>query len=217
MSLSCIYIWRNKINNKLYCGQTRNLTKRNHRYKMGYFTNKHIESAVKKYGFSNFEQTIIETSPENLNILEMKIIKDNDLTNPLKGYNKLPGGDAKNHSEESKKLMSKAHSGVPLSPEHVRNAALSLEKTITLVSPSGIKYEIKGRKRFGRRLGIDLNNIKRNYHCKGWRNFNGKNDVPIENDPIMIQKKEERREQGRQNMIKYCLPKYKKGVSHVRN
>jgi len=66
MSCSCIYIWRNKINNKLYCGQTRNLTKRNYRYKIGYFPNKHFEYAVKKYGFSNFEQTIIETSPENL-------------------------------------------------------------------------------------------------------------------------------------------------------
>lgn len=109
-----IYKIRNKINNKLYIGQTTRDTGFNGRYetsgygiervynyhlqqkKYGYGYNDHLLRSIEKYGFLNFEVDEIfdvAYSEDELNKLEYMYIKIYNLTNKNFGYNKKDGGD----------------------------------------------------------------------------------------------------------------------------
>jgi group I intron endonuclease len=82
-----IYEIRNKINNKIYIGQyTRN------DFNSYWGSGKIVKSAIKKYGISNFDKTILEvcTSKEELDIRERYWIKEKDSIN--NGYNLTDGG-----------------------------------------------------------------------------------------------------------------------------
>jgi hypothetical protein len=77
-----IYQIKNKINNKIYIGQTtRPLHKRIYEYKSAFnlnkFHNKHLLNAFNKYGLDNFEFTIIDTAStiDELNLKEVQYIK----------------------------------------------------------------------------------------------------------------------------------------------
>lgn len=207
MVICCIYIWLNKNNGKCYCGQTTNLEVRNSFYRRGKFSNQYFENAVKKHGWSSFKQTIIETSKENLDDLETKIIADNKYDNREYGYNILPGGKGKSHTTETRLKLSKANKGRIRSKKEVDFIAECVSKNYILVSPTGIKYVVRNRKKFGKRIGVNLDGIQRDYHCHGWRIFSGGNDVAIENDIIVLAKTMKRIEQGKHNMINYCRPK----------
>ncbi len=112
-----IYIIRNKINNKLYIGQTtekggfgrrysHNLAKNTH--------NKHLKSAIKKYGIDNFEITEefdIAYSKEELDKLEDIYIKIFDTTNQDYGYNLKYGGSRGKCCEQLKEQMRETFSG----------------------------------------------------------------------------------------------------------
>ena len=109
-----IYLIRNKINNKLYIGQTINGFKG--RYKngniCGYSHNEHLINSIKKYGMENFkitEEFDIAYSKEELDKLEKMYIKAYDTTNPNLGYNKQSGGHNGTHSIETKLKMSQNH------------------------------------------------------------------------------------------------------------
>lgn len=92
-----IYMIRNKINNKVYIGQT---TKGEERWKQhitglngGYGHNERIQSDWNKYGKDNFEFSIIEEcSFEEIDEREKYWIKLYNSTNELFGYNILEGG-----------------------------------------------------------------------------------------------------------------------------
>ena len=56
---SCIYLWTNLVNGKKYVGQTNCFYRRMKTYRCQ-FPNAYMEHAVKKYGISNFDITIIE-------------------------------------------------------------------------------------------------------------------------------------------------------------
>ena len=91
-----IYIIKNKINNKVYIGQTTNtvqyrfaqhLTNADLEYKNG-----HLYNAMKKYGKENFYvETIEEVSNKNLNEREIYWIAYYDSFN--NGYNSTIGGE----------------------------------------------------------------------------------------------------------------------------
>ncbi len=109
-----IYAYENKINGKIYIGQTLNLINRNRSH-----CNKtmHIDNAIKKYGRNNFDlwtikmvDTIDEANQEEIFwIAEMK----NQLGNNMV-YNKSNGGYGIGmHSEENKSKMRQ-----PKSKEH---------------------------------------------------------------------------------------------------
>ena len=92
-----IYLHKNKINNKVYIGQTiqDNL---NDRWKngFGYKTCTYFYSAIQKYGWENFEHIILEQSEnwsqEDLNKKEMYYINFYQSNNPRYGYNITEGG-----------------------------------------------------------------------------------------------------------------------------
>lgn len=114
-----IYIIKNKINNKIYIGQTvRNINKRIYEYKAAFkydkFNNNYLGNAFKKYGWNNFEFSIIDTAQniEELNRKEIEYIQQYKSNHKEFGYNIELGG--KNAIPDTKTLerMSHSHIGV---------------------------------------------------------------------------------------------------------
>lgn len=112
-----IYIIRNKVNNKLYIGQTteKGGFGRRYRYNLAKNThNKHLKSSIQKYGIENFEideEFDIAYSKEELDKLEDLYIKIFNTTNQDYGYNLKYGGSSGKCSEQLKEQMSETFSG----------------------------------------------------------------------------------------------------------
>lgn len=108
-----IYLIRNKINNKLYIGQTiNNFDKRYANNIILNTHNKHLKSSLEKYGIDNFiiiKEFDKASSKEELDLLEDMYIKIYNTTNDKYGYNKRFGGHRGKNSEETKHKMSEAH------------------------------------------------------------------------------------------------------------
>lgn len=96
-----IYKFTNRINNKVYIGQSINLVARYNSHKRNYI-NSNLNSynslfyrALRKYGFDNFDYEILIASEkltmDELNSLEQAYIKQYDAY--LNGYNMNPGGN----------------------------------------------------------------------------------------------------------------------------
>lgn len=109
----CVYIHKNKINNKVYVGQTcKDVWARwgleGQQYCYGSDTR--FKLAIEKYGFDNFEHIIVaeNLTKEEANFLERKLIQEYDSYN--NGYNCTLGGSGggfigHKHTEESKAKM----------------------------------------------------------------------------------------------------------------
>lgn len=95
-----IYKFTNKINNKSYIGQSINLEGRYASHRRNYknpnlaIYNTHFYQALRKYGFENFDYTVLEENDnftlEDLNRLEIDYIAKFDSF--YNGYNMNPGG-----------------------------------------------------------------------------------------------------------------------------
>lgn len=106
-----IYIHRNKINNKVYVGQTGQQVNQRWRNGKGYANNSLFYRAIEKYGWDNFDHDIVFTGldKEQANRLEVEMISLFDSNNPDKGYNLTEGGQGTNGyhlTEEHKKHIS---------------------------------------------------------------------------------------------------------------
>lgn len=108
-----IYKIENKVNGKVYIGQTTQRGGFDYRYGKLWWENTHnihLKRAVEKYGVENFEVTKVLKkcySETSLNKSESKYIKQYDSTNPSRGYNKTTGGDNHKLSEETVEKMRK--------------------------------------------------------------------------------------------------------------
>ncbi len=114
-----IYKLLNKINNKVYIGQTiRTLNERigEHRrdFKNNKSANQYLLNAFNKYGWDNFEFTVIDTAQtiEELNEKEIFHIYHHKSNNSVFGYNIEPGGRNSKPTPETLLKMSIAHSGI---------------------------------------------------------------------------------------------------------
>lgn len=100
-----IYVHVNKVNGKIYIGQTKseNLNRRWNTDGSGYKTNTHFWNAIQKYGWDNFNHVVLieDLSLEEANLIEEELIKKYDSTNPKKGYNLRFGGNNSSFSEET--------------------------------------------------------------------------------------------------------------------
>ena len=120
-----IYKATNKVNGKMYIGQTaQSLNKRiskhindalNNRY------NSYFHRAIRKYGKENFKWEIITecNSQEELNKAEVEMIEKYNTFES--GYNLTKGGEGQfgfKHSKETKEKMSKRHKGKRFSEKH---------------------------------------------------------------------------------------------------
>jgi len=120
---SGIYKWTNLINGKQYIGSSINLSLSSY-YSTGYMENalkksiSRIYSALLKNGHSNFSVTILEyCSPDKLLIREKHFIyfflpEYNIIQDPS-----LPPFLGRNHSDETKQILSDANKGKTLSDE----------------------------------------------------------------------------------------------------
>lgn len=90
-----VYVHINRLNGKRYYGITR--TKPEYRWNngKGYYKNKHFTSAIKKYGWDNFDHVIIARglTEEEACWLEIQLIREWESNNPNKGYNNSLGGE----------------------------------------------------------------------------------------------------------------------------
>ena len=91
-----IYKIINKINNKVYIGQSIDIDRRLKDHISGlngnYGHNPHFQNAWNKYGEKNFEFEIVEDT-NLLDEREIYYISKYDSNNPDKGYNMMPGGN----------------------------------------------------------------------------------------------------------------------------
>ena len=89
-----IYQITNLINNKIYIGQTNNITKRWSNHRCANSPNMIIAKAIKKYGIENFKFEILlrGLSEEEANEKEFQLIKEKKSKVP-NGYNVSDGGD----------------------------------------------------------------------------------------------------------------------------
>lgn len=148
----------NKINNKIYVGQTNNIKRRWRANGIEYTSQETsiIGKAILKYGWENFEHIIIE---ENLtldeaNALEAFLINELEAQNREKGYNIREGGKNGGLSEATKQKLSETAKAKglwkgELNPRHItplygeKNGMYGkhhTEKTKALIS-----FKLKGK------------------------------------------------------------------------
>ena len=133
--IPAIYLIRNKINGKVYVGQTSDLY---YRYKShegsAKLTDKYnrpLILAFKKYGFNSFEFSILEKPPKDKKILterEQYWMDKFQCYKPDKGYNACPAANSPlgyKHTEETKRKVSIASSKRKMSPEARRKISNS--------------------------------------------------------------------------------------------
>lgn len=160
-----VYKHVNKINGKVYIGQTAldvNIRWKNGKgYKNGIFKN-----AIKKYGWDNFEHVIIKEglTKEEANLLETSLIKEYKELGI--SYNITDGGEGAlgyKHTDETKKKMSLRNRGKKI-PEHVKIMVSTRFKGIPFSEEHKLKISIalKGKEKSEEtKLKMRLNH---NYH-----------------------------------------------------
>lgn len=115
MEKGIIYKITNKINGKVYIGQTKNFDRRMEQHrtiaKRG-SKNTHLYHAIQKYGWSNFTPKIVErVNYNNIDEREIYWIQYYKSTNSVYGYNMTYGGEGVKPTSETRKRMSKAQMG----------------------------------------------------------------------------------------------------------
>lgn len=117
----CVYIHTNKINGKMYVGQTIYGDDPNKRWKNGtaYRNSPHFWNAIQKHGWDNFEHEVVAShlTLSEANHFEELLIAILNTMDPDVGYNAKSGGENNILSEETKKRIGDAHRGIPLSDE----------------------------------------------------------------------------------------------------
>jgi group I intron endonuclease len=123
MIIYTIYKATNKVNGKSYIGFDSKWPKRKYHHKFSYKNTKtKFYNAIKKYGWDNFEWSLMYQSKDGkytLNVMENHFITQHDSFN--NGYNMTLGGDGvlgRKPSDETKKKQSKIRIGIIFSEEH---------------------------------------------------------------------------------------------------
>lgn len=104
----CVYIHKNKHNNKQYVGQTCQIPEKRWANGLGYKKSRTFFNAIVKYGWDSFDHIIVATDltkeeADNLEILLIKTLKTQD---PMFGYNVANGGSKGALTEEIKAKIS---------------------------------------------------------------------------------------------------------------
>ena len=104
-STYCIYLHKNKINGKVYVGQTCQSPEQRWREGEGYRTCPQFYTAIQKYGWDNFDHIILETdlTLEEANEKEEYYIQY--YNSYINGYNATLGGKNTKKTEEHKQKI----------------------------------------------------------------------------------------------------------------
>lgn len=103
----CVYKHTNKVNGKIYIGQTCKKPEQRWANGEGYQKCTLFYKAIKKYGWDNFEHEIMEKdlTHDEANDKEKFLIAYFESNKPDKGYNLTSGGEGVEHSEVTKQKM----------------------------------------------------------------------------------------------------------------
>lgn len=141
MTKTGIYKIQNKINNKIYIGQSIDVNRRWQAHKRIYNDivsdqyNKPLYRAFRKYGIENFIFSILEECKvSELNDKEKYWIKYYDSINPLKGYNLTEGGDSPYYRKLSLEKVQKIREELLYSNKTQEEIAKEFEVTQQTVS-----------------------------------------------------------------------------------
>lgn len=106
-----IYIHINKINNKVYIGQTCQKPQKRWDNGRGYETSPKFYNAILKYGWDNFQHQILfsNLSQEQANQKQQQLILQYKSTDDNYGYNITSGGSNFKHSQETKRKIGQAN------------------------------------------------------------------------------------------------------------
>lgn len=117
-----VYMHINKLNGKIYIGQTCNEPDIRWRNGKGYAGCPYFYNAINKYGWDNFEHIILKEhlSFDEANELEEKLINKYHSNDNKYGYNIRGGGKNGKVSEKTKTLISKSKMGHFVSEETKR-------------------------------------------------------------------------------------------------
>lgn len=119
----CVYKHTNKINNKIYIGQT--CQKPEYRWGsdgQNYKNNPYFYSAIIKYGWNNFTHEIIynNLTAEEANQKEIELIKLYNSTDRNYGYNSESGGKNKVPNQETRNKQSDSARKRPIVKEETK-------------------------------------------------------------------------------------------------
>lgn len=172
-NLNKIYLLINKIDGKVYVGQTWY----DYKYRMrkngiGYIGCVHLYAAIQKYGIENFKYlTLAECkTQEEADKLEVYFINKYDSCNSKKGYNLKNGGIHGEMSDESKQKISKTLTGKKHSQERIEQRRKSRMES----------QEIQDQVVADYKAGMTIKAIKEKYNFGG----NGKVYRILDNNGI---------------------------------
>lgn len=128
--LYCVYMHTNKINGKKYVGITSIKPEKRWNSGFGYVKNEHFYSAIKKYGWENFEHKVLcgDLSLQDACDIERYLIKYYNLQDYNFGYNIMAGGQFCEIAESTKKKMSESRKGRKFSDEQKQHMSESRKK-----------------------------------------------------------------------------------------
>lgn len=175
--ISGIYKIENKINHKVYIGQSKDLHGRKLSHlcglRNGNHYNKHLQASIDKYGINNFSFTVIEKcDKDKLNDREVYWIAKYDSMNNLKGYNRESGGTVgKEVSESTKEMMRNYFEG-----EKSRTAVISEETAKDIISMLVRGDSIHG---IAKKLGISHKIVESIRIKKTWKYLTENVDFPV--------------------------------------
>jgi len=151
-----LYMITNRINGKIYIGQTNKEKYRwsQHKYIANNLekfmkTSQYIHKAMAKYGTTNFNYEIIaqSKSQEDADLSEIELIKQYDSRNHNKGYNFRIGGYVTERSEETRKKISESLKGkIPPHTGKKHSEETKMKLSISAKMRKQIPPSPKGRK-----------------------------------------------------------------------
>lgn len=163
INIICIYQIVNKVNKKVYIGQTWDYKKRTYehirRLRNGNHINDHLQASWNKYGESAFYFGIIEqldknTTQKKLDKLEIDYINNMNYCNPEFGYNNKYGGFGSKHTDYSKKKMSQIAKSRPDTHKYCMKGIPRSEEVKLKISKSklGHRVSVETREKLSRKL-----------------------------------------------------------------
>ena len=125
-----VYVHKNKINQKIYIGVTKQAPEKRFQNGYGYkYSNPVFWEDIQKYGWKNFEHLILVSgiSKEMASIIEQELIAKYESQNPSYGYNQQCGGFTPTRPEISE--LMKRRIG-PLNPNYGKKAPEKTRKAL---------------------------------------------------------------------------------------